>query len=169
MVKFRDCLNYKNLLKDARLLKAMLVFAVLAGAGAPDTVYAKKHHSSSQQEESKAADAAETKTENSDEVSHYSYTLEELGVQSPVELHTVDGRRNLTFSMRNDDVITSGGYRIGPAEIEARLIRHPAVALAAAVGSSVTRSTAPRPSMCWFPTLRPTLPPYPMVSATNRC
>ena len=31
-------------------------------------------------------------------------------------------------------MITSGGYRIGPGEIEDCLIRHPAVALAAAVG-----------------------------------
>ncbi len=113
MVKFRDYLNCKNLFKDARLLKAMLVFAVLAGAGAPDTVYAKKHHQSSTQEEPKAADSADaTKTENNDEVSHYSYTLEELGVQSPVELHTVDGRRNLTFSMRNDEVITSARLKL---------------------------------------------------------
>jgi acetyl-CoA synthetase len=35
---------------------------------------------------------------------------------------------------REDDVITSGGYRIGPGEIEECLLRHPAVAMAAAVG-----------------------------------
>ena len=38
------------------------------------------------------------------------------------------------FVGRNDDVITSSGYRIGPAEIEDCLIKHPAVALAAVVG-----------------------------------
>ncbi len=38
------------------------------------------------------------------------------------------------FVGRNDDVITSAGYRIGPGEIEDCLIRHPAVALAAAIG-----------------------------------
>ena len=38
------------------------------------------------------------------------------------------------FVGRDDDLITSGGYRIGPAEIEACLCRHPAVALAAVVG-----------------------------------
>ena len=38
------------------------------------------------------------------------------------------------FQGREDDVISSGGYRIGPGEIEDCLIRHPAVALAAAVG-----------------------------------
>lgn len=38
------------------------------------------------------------------------------------------------FLGRSDDVITSAGYRIGPGEIEDCLMRHPAVALAAAVG-----------------------------------
>jgi acetyl-CoA synthetase len=38
------------------------------------------------------------------------------------------------FQGRADDVITSGGYRIGPAEIEDALARHPAVIMAAAVG-----------------------------------
>jgi acetyl-CoA synthetase len=38
------------------------------------------------------------------------------------------------FQGRADDVITSGGYRIGPSEIEDALIRHPAVVLAAVVG-----------------------------------
>jgi acetyl-CoA synthetase len=38
------------------------------------------------------------------------------------------------FQGRADDVITSGGYRIGPAEIEDALARHPAVVMAAAVG-----------------------------------
>lgn len=38
------------------------------------------------------------------------------------------------FFGRDDDVITSSGYRIGPAEIEDCLVSHPAVRLAAAVG-----------------------------------
>src|SRR5215468_4029006 len=38
------------------------------------------------------------------------------------------------FVGRDDDVITSSGYRIGPGEIEDCLIRHPAVALAAVIG-----------------------------------
>jgi acetyl-CoA synthetase len=40
----------------------------------------------------------------------------------------------LRFIGREDDVITSGGYRIGPAEIEDCLLRHPAVATVAVVG-----------------------------------
>lgn len=38
------------------------------------------------------------------------------------------------FASREDDVITSAGYRIGPAEIEECIMAHPAVALVAAVG-----------------------------------
>lgn len=38
------------------------------------------------------------------------------------------------FVGRDDDIITSASYRIGPGEIEDCLIRHPAVALAAAIG-----------------------------------
>lgn len=38
------------------------------------------------------------------------------------------------FVGREDDLITSAGYRIGPGEIEDCLIKHPAVAMAAVVG-----------------------------------
>ena len=38
------------------------------------------------------------------------------------------------FVGRDDDVITSSGYRIGPGEIEDCLIKHPAVSLAAVIG-----------------------------------
>ena len=41
----------------------------------------------------------------------------------------------LWFVGREDDLITSSGYRIGPGEIEDCLIKHPAVAMAAVVGS----------------------------------
>ena len=46
----------------------------------------------------------------------------------------VDDEGYITFVGRDDDVITSSGYRIGPGEIEDCLIRHPAVALAAVIG-----------------------------------
>jgi acetyl-CoA synthetase len=38
------------------------------------------------------------------------------------------------FVGRDDDIITSSGYRIGPGEIEDCLLRHPAVSIGAAVG-----------------------------------
>jgi acetyl-CoA synthetase len=46
----------------------------------------------------------------------------------------VDEDGYFQFVGREDDVITSAGYRIGPGEIEDCLIRHPAVALSAVVG-----------------------------------
>ncbi len=46
----------------------------------------------------------------------------------------MDDEGYFTFVGRDDDVISSSGFRIGPGEIEDCLIRHPAVALAAAVG-----------------------------------
>jgi acetyl-CoA synthetase len=45
-----------------------------------------------------------------------------------------DERGQFWFRGRKDDVIGSAGYRIGPAEIEASLAKHPAVALSAAIG-----------------------------------
>jgi len=47
---------------------------------------------------------------------------------------SMDGDGYVTFFGRDDDVITSAGYRIGPTEVEDCLTGHPAVALAAAVG-----------------------------------
>ena len=46
----------------------------------------------------------------------------------------IDEQGYFSFVGRDDDVITSSGFRIGPGEIEDCLIRHPAVALAAVVG-----------------------------------
>lgn len=50
------------------------------------------------------------------------------------DLASVDDEGNYTFLGRADDVISSAGYRIGPGEIEACLVQHPAVTLAAAIG-----------------------------------
>ncbi len=46
----------------------------------------------------------------------------------------VDENGYFSFFGRDDDVITSAGYRIGPSEIEDCLISHPAVKLAAVIG-----------------------------------
>lgn len=40
----------------------------------------------------------------------------------------------LYFMGRNDDIITSAGYRIGPADVESAIIEHPSVAEVAVVG-----------------------------------
>jgi acetyl-CoA synthetase len=46
----------------------------------------------------------------------------------------MDGDGYVTFVGRDDDVITSAGYRIGPGEVEDCLLRHPAIAAAAVIG-----------------------------------
>ncbi|GGB61670.1 acetyl-CoA synthetase [Roseibium aquae] len=47
----------------------------------------------------------------------------------------------IRFVGRDDDVITSSGYRIGPGEIEDCLLKHPAVAMAGVVGKPDQRRT----------------------------
>ena len=39
----------------------------------------------------------------------------------------LDADGHISFVGRNDDVITSAGYRIGPFDVESALIEHPAV------------------------------------------
>jgi len=46
----------------------------------------------------------------------------------------MDADGYLWYQGRSDDVIKSAGYRIGPAEIESCLVKHPAVANAAVIG-----------------------------------
>jgi acetyl-CoA synthetase len=64
-----------------------------------------------------------------------------LGEERPKgQWHTGDLVREddegyLYFEGRNDDVIVSSGYRIGPFEVESALVAHPAVAEAAAVAA----------------------------------
>src|SRR3954469_3118350 len=50
------------------------------------------------------------------------------------DLGVTDGDGYFWYVSREDDVITSAGYRIGPSEIEHTLLKHPAVALSAVVG-----------------------------------
>lgn len=50
------------------------------------------------------------------------------------DLGQVDADGYLWFESRSDDLINSGGYRIGPAEVEDCLMRHPAVAMAGVIG-----------------------------------
>lgn len=115
MGELRNYLNCKNLFNDGRLQKALWVLVAAGFISAPGSVYAKKQHQTGA-DEAKAVDVAEpAKAESSDEVGHYSYTFEEMGEISPFELHSVDGRRSLTFSMRNDDVITSARLRLNYA------------------------------------------------------
>ena len=50
------------------------------------------------------------------------------------DLGRMDDQGYVFFKSRDDDVITSGGYRIGPGEIEECLMKHPAVSMVGVVG-----------------------------------
>ena len=45
-----------------------------------------------------------------------------------------DAEGFIWFKGRDDDVISSGGYRVGPGEIEDCILKHPAVAMTAVIG-----------------------------------
>ena len=45
-----------------------------------------------------------------------------------------DSEGFIWFKGRDDDVISSAGYRVGPGEIEDCILKHPAVALVAVIG-----------------------------------
>lgn len=51
------------------------------------------------------------------------------------DLVTADPEGYLFHQGRNDDLISSAGYRIGPVEVESALLTHPAVAEAAAIAA----------------------------------
>ena len=78
-----------------------------------------------------------------DPVVFLGYWRDELATAAKVRdgwLHTgdlaeVDDEGTYRSIGRADDLISSGGYRIGPAEIEECLIRHPDVAIAAVIGA----------------------------------
>jgi len=55
------------------------------------------------------------------------------------DLARIDDDGYVWYQGRNDDLIKSSGYRIGPAEVEDALLRHPAVAEAAVIGSPDAR------------------------------
>lgn len=50
------------------------------------------------------------------------------------DMGVMDGDGYIRFVGRNDDVIISAGYRIGPGEIEDCLLQHPAVKITAVIG-----------------------------------
>lgn len=56
------------------------------------------------------------------------------GVLHTGDLAQVDDDDNFWFSGRNDDVISSAGYRVGPGEIEDQILRHASVEMVAVIG-----------------------------------
>ncbi|MBB1025723.1 MULTISPECIES: AMP-binding enzyme, partial [unclassified Dietzia] len=56
------------------------------------------------------------------------------GVLHTGDLARVDERGSFWFSGRNDDLISSSGYRVGPGEIEDQILRHSGVGMVAVIG-----------------------------------
>jgi len=81
------------------------------------------------------------------------------------DLGRMDEEGYVTFFGRDDDVITSSGYRIGPSEIEDCLAGHPAVQLAAAVGKPDPVRTE---TVKAYVVLRPGEVPSPALAAEIR-
>lgn len=113
MAKFFDYMNLNLVFNSGGFRKAVLGVVVAASVSAPGVVYAKKHHHAAQDEEKPAAETV--KTDNPDDYSHYSYTLEELGEGSPIDIRSVDGHRNMMFSLRSDEVITAAKLKLNYA------------------------------------------------------
>jgi acetyl-CoA synthetase len=62
----------------------------------------------------------------------------------------------LWYQGRSDDVIKSSGYRIGPAEIESCLVKHPSVLNAAVIGKpDATRGAIVKAFVVLQPGIRP--------------
>jgi len=57
------------------------------------------------------------------------------------DLGEIDGDGYVRYVGRDDDVITSAGYRIGPGPIEECLLKHPAVRMAAVIGKKDPQRT----------------------------
>ncbi len=109
MTKLRKLMNFNN--DNSRFRKVLLALAIFACSSTPGIVHAKKHRT----EPPPADAAAPVASDTSDEISHYSYTLEELGALSPIELRSVDGHRSMSFSLRKDEVITAANLRLNYA------------------------------------------------------
>lgn len=60
--------------------------------------------------------------------------LDDAGLLHTGDLADADPQGFFRFLGRKDDLIKTSGYRVGPAEVEASLLRHPAVAECAVVG-----------------------------------
>lgn len=78
------------------------------------------------------------------------------------DLGRMDEDGYVFFKSRDDDVITSGGYRIGPGEIEECLMKHPAVSMVGVVGVPDKVRTE---IVKAFVQLRPEIPPTDALKA----
>lgn len=93
-------------------LFALIIVSCLVMA---NRVYAKKHRPLDASASASAASTPEkneTSATSTGEFSHYSFTLEELGVGMPIDLLGSDARREFPFSFRNDQVVTSATLKL---------------------------------------------------------
>lgn len=108
MIKLR---NYSSFLGAGHrhLRAASLILAMAVCLTLPGSAYAKKR---SQTDPVTNDISAASARENSDEFTHYSLTLEELGALKPIELRSVNGERSLPFSIRKDVVISDAKLKL---------------------------------------------------------
>ena len=114
LAKIHDHLKSKAPQKLAVLSKLLLSLLVVASIASSGIVEAKKLSAAAPVAVEAAPQVAPVELIDLDspvhthagEFSRYSYTLEELGAIAPIELRSVDGRRNLSFSLRNDEIVT---------------------------------------------------------------
>ena len=104
-------MNLKVLFNETRLRKILLGVAVVACSGTPSLAFAKKHRADPAVIEP-AAVSRTAVLEHPEDYGSYSYTLEELGALTPIELRGVDGQRDFRLSVRSDEVITSAKLRL---------------------------------------------------------
>lgn len=94
-----------NTTRSASHVRKLLLGLVILACGIPaGPAYAKR----SQPEASTSTASAV----NSQEFDHYSLSLKDLGVDQPIEMRSADGQRGMSFSLRNDEVITSAKLRL---------------------------------------------------------
>ncbi len=108
-------MNCKQKFKLNRVHKVLLGLFLVSCATAPDVVYAKKNHHKAPVESAPVVAVDSVAPVNTDEVSHYSYTFEELGELRPMELRGVNGQRTLTVAVRNDEVVTAAKVKLAYA------------------------------------------------------
>ncbi len=114
MKNIHDSLN--KFFNRNRAQKMLLSCIVISSMVAPVAVYGKSHANKGKHEAVIASEQVSTlPRENPDEISHYTYTLEELGALSPIELRSVDGRRNMLFSMRSDEFVSAAKLKLNYA------------------------------------------------------
>ena len=128
-------LNIQSVFNKLRLLTALLFLTVIACVSVSSSTFAKSlsppllldrvlpnsvPSSAFDKSQSHKApqvtvapiDSAPTSAENLDDISHYSYTLEDISETWPINLHGVDDWHNLSFSLRSDEFVKAANLTL---------------------------------------------------------